>query len=285
MHGVSWNFGQGLAWACTEEGINCTIVAPDQAPETKCAEIRRRGATIIKVPYAEWWTVIESHKCPQAPAGAFFIHPGAENSVLAGNATVALEICEDLPDVDCIVVPYGSGAIATGIACGVRALGRDPSACQVIACEPATACPFAVSKKAGEARKFEDWQSSFVDGCGGKAVLDEVWSVAKDVLDGGCAVPLEPIAEAIKVLCERNRVVAEGAGACPVAAAMTGMCGDANKIVCVVSGGGLDTDKLVHILSGRGVPLPKKTGDDAAAQKLKEDEAEGAASPKRQRNN
>lgn len=258
------NFGQGLAWACSELGIKCTVVAPDQAPETKLAEIRRRGATVIKVPYAEWWTIIESHKCPQAPKGAVFIHPGAENSVLAGNATIALEICEDLPDVDCVVVPYGSGAVATGIACGVRALEKSSRACRVLSCEPDTASPFALSKAVGEARRFENWESSFVDGCGGKAVLEEVWAVAKDTLDGGLAVPLAPIAEAIKVLCERNRVVAEGAGACPVAAAMTGMCGDAKKIVCVVSGGGLDTDNLVHILSGHGVPPVKVAGASTA---------------------
>ena len=259
------NFGQGLAWACAEERIKCTVVAPSAAPESKLAEIARRGASIIKVPYSEWWEVIESHECPQAPEGAFFIHPGAENSVLAGNATIALEICEDLPDVDCIVVPYGSGALCTGVACGVRALGHN---CRVLAAEPKTAAPFAASKIEGKAIRAKDWRSSFVDGCGGKSVLEEVWHVAEKTVDGGCAVPLPAVAQAIKVLCERNKIVAEGAGACGVAAAMTGMCGSqAKKIVCVVSGGGLDTDKLVHILQGKGVPPP---GHSDASKSLRQ---------------
>jgi threonine dehydratase len=263
------NFAQGLAWCCFEEGIPCTVVAPDHAPETKLAEIRRRGATVIKVPFSEWWEIIESHTCPQAPAGAHFIHPGAENSVLAGNATIALEIVEDLPDVDCIVVPYGSGAVCTGVASGVQALGLSHR-CKVLAAEPATAAPFALSKKRGCASKFTDWEASFVDGCGGQAVLGEVWALAEGLVAGGCAVDLPDIAEAIKVLAERNRVVAEGAGACGVAAAMGGMCGDkARRIVCVVTGAGIDTRSLVHILQGRGVP-PVIT--QAQAEKEKDQE-------------
>jgi len=239
------NFGQGLAWCCAEMGVKCTIVAPDQAPETKCAEMRRRGATVIKVPYSEWWEIIKTHKCPQAP-GAHFIHPGAENAVLAGNATIALEIIQDLEDVDCIVVPYGSGAVCTGIACGVRALG---SKAEVFAAEPASAAPFALSKKEGKPCQFTDWQPSFVDGCGGKGVLEEVWEVAKDAVTAGCAVPLQDIADAVRLLAERNRIVAEGAGACPVAAAMAGMCGlGKKKIVCVVCGGNIDTEMFVQIL-------------------------------------
>lgn len=244
------NFGQGIAWCCEEMGLKCTVVAPDQAPETKLSEIRRRGAKVIKVPYAEWWEIIKTHKCPQAP-NAHFIHPGAENSVLAGNATIALEIAQDLPDVDCIIVPWGSGAVCTGIACGIQALKWSGAPPQVFSAEPATAAPFALSKQQGKPCEFKDYTPSFVDGCGGKGVLEEIWAVGKDIVHGGFAVPLEAIADAVRVLAERNRIVAEGAGACPVAAAMTGMCGpDRKKIVCVVSGGGLDTDKLVKLLQG-----------------------------------
>ena len=159
----------------------------------------------------EWWQVIESHECPQAP-GAHFIHPGAENAVIAGNATIALEILEDCPDADCIVVPYGSGALCTGIACSVRALGA-AARCRVVAAEPATAAPFALSKARGAPSKFEAWSESFVDGCGGKAVLEEVWPLAHATVADGVAVPLEAVADAVKLLAERNRVVAEGAGA------------------------------------------------------------------------
>ena len=217
---------------------------------------------LLQVPYSEWWKIIESHECPQAPKGSVFIHPGAENAVLAGNATVAKEIVEELPDVDCIVAPYGSGALVTGIACGIKALTenghKELEACQVFAVEPDTAAPFAISKRAGRALRFEDWESSFVDGCGGKAVLEEIWEVAKDVVDGGIAVPLEDVAAAVKHLAEKNKVIAEGAGACPVAAALGGRCGpNARKIVCVVSGGGLDNQHLADCLAGK---VPKKTG-------------------------
>lgn len=247
------NFAQGLAWCCAEMGVVCSVVVPDVAPETKLEAMRRQGATVQKVPYSEWWEIIESHECPQVP-GAHFIHPGAEDAVLAGNATIGYEILEDLPDADCIVVPYGSGSVCTGVACAVKAVAASKGVaqtCRVCSAEPATAAPFALSKKAGKACKFEDFRTSFVDGCGGKAVLEEIWELANDVVHDGYAVPLDAIANSVRVLTERNRIVAEGAGACPVAAAMTGMCGpDAKKIVCVVSGGGLDTSKLIRILQG-----------------------------------
>ena len=228
----------------------------------------------MQVPYSEWWKIIESHKCPQAPEGSIFIHPGAENAVLAGNATVAKEIVDDLPDVDCIVAPYGSGALVTGIACGIRALAengcKELESCQVLAVEPDTAAPFAISKRAGRALSFDSWESSFVDGCGGKAVLEEIWEVAKDVVDGGIAVPLEDIAAAVKQLAEKNKVIAEGAGACPVAAALGGRCGpNVRKIVCVVSGGGLDNKHLASCLAGK-VPRKTEGGGGAAEARLEQ---------------
>ena len=245
------NFAQGLSWCCKEMDIKCTVAAPSTAPKVKLDAIRRLGARVELVPYSEWWMMIESHSCPLAPESVF-IHPGAETSVLAGNATIAAEIAEDLPDCDCIIGPYGSGAMITGVACGVRALGLEK--CRVLACEPETASPFHLSKKHGRACQALNWESSFVDGCGGKSVLPEIWEIARDVVDDGVAVPLVDIANAIKILALRQKVVAEGAGACPVAAAMAGMCGSAKKIVCIVSGGGLDAASLAHILEDRGVP-------------------------------
>lgn len=257
------NFAQGLAWCCKEMGVKCTVVAPDHAPEIKLAAIRSWGADVIKVPYAEWWEIIETHLCPQAPEGAVFIHPGAENSVLAGNATIAREIVEDLPDVDCIVAPYGSGALCTGIACGIKEMTQNSfkqlESCEVFATEPETAAPFALSMKMGQSAQFEDWESTFVDGCGGKAVLEEIWGIASGTIGGGIAVPLRAIADAVKQLVEGNKIVAEGAGACPVAAAMTGRCGPKpKKIVCVVSGGGIDSEHLMQILEGK-IPKMRKS--------------------------
>jgi len=192
------------------------------------------------------------------------VHPGAENAVLAGNATIALEIIDEMPDIDCIVAPYGSGALVTGIACGVRAILReknvDEKKIRVVAVEPETASPFSLSMKNGKATKFENYQSSFVDGCGGKAVLPKIWNLARDHVDDGVSVPLERIKEAICILLERNHIVAEGAGACTVAAAMSGRCPGKN-IVCVVSGGGLDTEHLIDFLqkSNNNVVMKKNT--------------------------
>lgn len=164
-----------------------------------------------------------------------------------------MEIVEDLPQVDAILVPYGSGALATGIACGVSAIAGQKGSnlsCRVVAVEPETAAPFHLSKRAGRPVPFDQYRSSFVDGCGGKSVLKEIWDLAKDVIDDGVAVSLESVSGAIKRLLESNRILAEGAGACPVAAALAGKCKGAKNIVCVISGGGLDTGKLVNILRG-----------------------------------
>ena len=158
------------------------------------------------------------------------------------------------------MAPYGSGALCTGIAAGIEALHLQHQ-CKVYSVEPATAAPFSLSKRRGERTHFDDWEASFCDGCGGMAVLEEIWPLANRLLTGGFAVPLDAISGAIKLLVEKNHVVAEGAGACSVAAAVSGMCGPARRIVSVVSGAGLDTSKLVHILEGKGVPLLMKPKD------------------------
>jgi len=247
------NFGQGLAYFCRKQGISCTIVVPDHTPKIKLKGMKKLGARIVKVSFEEWWRIIVSHQCPQAPMDSVFIHPGAESSVLAGNATIALEIYQDLPEVDLIVVPYGSGALATGIACGMREIASRHNAekCRVVAVEPETAAPFRESIRAGCPVDFsERYSPSFVDGCGGKSVLLEIWDIAKNVIDDGVAVSLRNVRRSIRLMLESNRIVSEGAGACPVAAALYDeRCSKKSKnIVCVVSGGGLDTEKLINIL-------------------------------------
>jgi threonine dehydratase len=244
------NFGQGLAWCAKERGVPCTIVCPDTTPTTKAEAMERRGARIIRVPYSEWWKIIETHECPQAEG--HFIHPGCEQAVLSGNGTIGLEIIEDVPDVDAVVIPYGSGAVATGVAAVVKELR--PSV-KTYAVEPETACPFALSRKAGRP-VAADFTPSFVDGCGGKSVLEPIFDIAREVLDEGLAIPLDEAAKAIRLVAERNRVICEGAGACPVAAALAGRCKGARKIVCVVSGGGLDNAKLSQILNGEDPSKP-----------------------------
>jgi threonine dehydratase len=174
-----------------------------------------------------------------------FVHPVADPAVIAGNGTIGLEILEDLPDTAAIVVPFGGGGLSSGIAAAVKT--RRPEV-RVWAAEVETAAPFSASLAAGVARSIERIPS-FVDGIGGKSVLDEMWPLVRRLLDGSLVVTLRQIVDAIRLMVERNRVVAEGAGGAPVAAALAGRAG-AGKVVCVVSGGNIDTDKLMTVLRG-----------------------------------
>lgn len=237
------NMAQGLAWAARELGVPCGIVAPDHAPRTKLEAVERLGASVRLVPFADWWRAILEHGV--AGEKGVFIHPGADPMVMAGNGTIALEILEDLPDADAILVPYGSGGLSCGIACAARAVRPEA---KVYAVELEGRAPFAASLAAGRAVSI-DYTASFVDGMGGKSVLDEMWPLAKQVLAGSVSATLRQVADAVKLLVERARVVAEGAGAASVAAALANDIG-AKKIVCVISGGNIDTKKLATILTG-----------------------------------
>ncbi len=237
------NMAQGVAWNAKRAGIPCTVIVPDHAPETKLAAIRRFGAQIIQVPFDEWWQVILTSRSDHAKG--LFIHPVLDPAVMAGNGTIGLEILEDLPDVDTVVAPYGGGGLSCGIAIGMRA--RKP-AVRIYACEVETAAPLAASLAAGAPREIL-YTPSFVDGIGGKSLLPQMWSPASSLLDGSIVVSLGEVASAIRLLAERNRVIAEGAGATPVAAALSGKAGS-GKIVCVVSGGNIDSAKLIKIFAG-----------------------------------
>ncbi|MBI1259577.1 MAG: pyridoxal-phosphate dependent enzyme [Chloroflexi bacterium] len=243
-HGVytasAGNMAQGVAWHAHRLGIPCTVVVPDHAPETKLAAITRLGAKYIKVTFDEWWQVVVTHRFEGLDG--FFVHPVSDPAVMAGNGTIGLEILEDLPDVDAILVPYGGGGLSSGIATAVRAL---KPATKIYAAEVESSAAFAAALKAGEAVKI-DYQASFVDGIGSGSVLADMWPVARELLDGSLVSSLAEVAEAVRILAERNRVIAEGAGATPVAAALAGKAGG-GKVVCVVSGGNIDFEKLVKI--------------------------------------
>ena len=241
------NMAQGVAWFAREMGLECTIVVPDHAPETKLAAIRRLGGQIRKVPAAEWFAIVLGGRKLEGMKG-FFIHPVTEPAVIAGHGTIGLEIVEQLPQVDAVVIPFGGGALSTGIASAVRAL---KPGVKIYAAEVDTAAPLAPSLAAGRPVEVE-YKATFVDGMGAPHLIAEMWPLVRELLDGSIVVPLDAIADAIRLLVERNRVVAEGAGAAPVAAALTGQAG-AGKVVCIVSGGNIDTDKLVKILQG-GIP-------------------------------
>ena len=241
------NMAQGVAWNARRRGISCAVVVPDTAPETKLAAVARLGAQIVPVPFDEWWDVLVTHRF-EPLADRFFIHPVSDPNVMAGNGTIGLEILEDLPDVDAVVVPYGGGGLSCGIASALRALA---SRVRVFASEVETAAPLGASLAAGEPTEVP-YTKSFVDGIGSKAVLPEMWPLARELLAGSLVVSLEQTAAALRLLAERNRVVAEGAGATSVAAACAGAAG-AGKVACVISGGNINLDTLSIVLAG-GMP-------------------------------
>lgn len=238
------NMAQGVAWCARARGVPCTVVVPDHAPETKLAAVARLGAAIVKVPFDRWWRVLEERRFEGA--GGWFVHPVADPAVVTGNGTVGLEIAEELEGVDAVVAPFGGGGLSTGIAAALRAL---QPGCRVWAVEPETASPFSASLAAGRPVAI-DYRASFVDGAGGRSVLPAMWPMARSLLAGSAVVSLGQTAEAIRLLVERVRVVAEGAGALPVAAALAGLV-PGRRIVCVVSGGNIDSSRLCAALSGR----------------------------------
>ena len=237
------NMAQGVAWWARRLGVPCAVIVPEHAPATKLAAIERLGARTHKVSFDRWWQTLVERSYP-GMAGVF-VHPVSDPAVIAGNAAIGLEILEDLPEVEAILVPYGGGGLSCGIAAATRALRPGV---RVYACEVATAAPLAASLRAGAPQAI-DYIPSFVDGIGGKTVLAEMWPLASALLAGSVVVPLANVAGAVKLLLERNRIVAEGAGATPVAAALGGQAGT-GRIACVVSGGNIDAATLARILEG-----------------------------------
>jgi threonine dehydratase len=241
--GSAGNMGQGVAWAARELGVPCTVVVPDSAPEAKLAAIAQLGSRIVKVPYERWWQTLEESSYPEADG--LFVHPVQDERVMAGNGTIGLELLEDLPEPEVVLVPFGGGGLSTGIASAVKALRPQT---RIYAVEPETGAPLTASFAAGEPVPIE-FQSSFVDGAGGPALLPAMWPRVRDLLDGAFAVSLDETAEAVRVLARRARVVAEGAGALALAAAL-GSRVEGGPVICIVSGGNIDAAKLATILAG-----------------------------------
>jgi threonine dehydratase len=237
------NWAQGLAWAAREAGVPATIIVPEDAPATKLAAIERLGARYVKAPFDRWWQCMTERRF-EGVKGRFF-HPVEDDPVMAGNGTIALEILEDLPGVEAVVVPWGGGGLASGIASGFRQLRP---AVEVYASEVETAAPLTPSLDAGEVKRVTR-TASFVDGIGSTTLLPKMWPLARDLLADAHTARLPEIAAAVRLLVERNRVVAEGAAASSVAVALSGKI-QARKIACIVSGGNIDTDVLRRILAG-----------------------------------
>jgi len=238
------NAAQGVALAAKLAGVKCSVMVMDTAPETKLRAIERLGASIVKASYDECWRTVEQHGSSRMRGR--FVHPFDDDDFISGNGTIGLEILEDLPDVDAIVAPLGGGGLLTGIGVAVKAMRPET---RVYAAEPETAAPLSVSFRAGTACRFDNWQASFVDGAGGKSVLDSMWPLLRAWVDDSVVVTLDEAARAMRSVADRVHVIAEGAAACAVAAALsqTVAAGGHTKIVAVVSGGNIDLARFSEL--------------------------------------
>jgi threonine dehydratase len=236
------NAGQGVAYAAREAGVPCTVVVIETAPETKIERMRALGATLVKAPFDACWNAMEERAFPGVEGT--FVHPFDDHNFIAGNATAGLEIIEDLPHVKTIITAIGGGGLITGVASAAKALKPDV---RVLGAEPETAAPGSLSFAAGSPQKFEKWEASFVDGAGGKSIFPRMWERLKHVVDGTVVVTLEEVKQAMKLMASKTRVIAEGAGALGVAAALKQTEG---PIVAVVSGGNIDLKKFCEIVTG-----------------------------------
>jgi threonine dehydratase len=230
-----------VAFAARRAGAPCSVMVMDTAPETKLRSIERLGASIIKTTYDECWKTVEQHKSDRMVG--HFVHPFDDDRFIAGNGTAALEILEDLPDVDTVIAPLGGGGLLSGIGAAMREL--KPSV-KILAAEPETAAPLAVSLERGEPSYFPGWTASFVDGAGGKSVLPTMWPLLRDLVHGSIVVSLDEARDAMRRTAERVHVIAEGAAACAVAAALSGRAGG-GRIVAVVSGGNIDLTRFAEL--------------------------------------
>ncbi len=237
------NAGQGVAYAARAAGVPCTVVAIETAPAAKLDRMRALGAELVLVPYAVAWQALEDRTYPGVVGT--FIHPFDDRNFIAGHATMGLEILEDAPETAAIIAAIGGGGLITGIASAVKALRSE---IKVWGAEPETAAPAALSFAKGSAQPFPDWKATFVDGAGGKSVFPRMWQRMQPVVDGFIVVTLDEVKRAMRLMAEKARVIAEGAGALGLAAALTGKAG-AGPIVAIVSGGNIDLEKFSELIA------------------------------------
>jgi threonine dehydratase len=238
------NAAQGVALAARRAGVPCSVMVMDTAPAAKIDAIVRLGATIVRATYDECWTTVEAHGSPRMTG--HFVHPFDDDRFIAGNGTAGLEILDDVPDVDVIVGAIGGGGLLAGVASAVRPLRPGV---RIVAAEPETAAPLDTSFRLGAASRFDGWRASFVDGAGGRSVLPSMWPLLKHLVSGSIVVPMRDIASAMKLVADRCHVIAEGAAACAVAAALSlRRTMDRGRIVAIVSGGNIDLSTFASLV-------------------------------------
>jgi len=238
------NAGQGVAYAARAAGVPCTVVAIETAPAAKLDRMRALGAKLVLVSYARAWQALEDRSYPGVDGT--FVHPFDDHNFIAGHATMGLEILEDAPDAAAIITAIGGGGLITGVASAVKALKPQ---IKIWGAEPETAAPAARSFAKGSAQEFPEWTATFVDGAGGKSVFPRMWQRMQPVVDGIVVVSLDEVKRAMRLMAEKARVIAEGAGALALAAALTGKAGK-GPIVAVVSGGNIDLAKFFELIQG-----------------------------------
>src|SRR5215510_10307591 len=236
------NAGQGVAYAARQAGVPCTVVAIETAPAAKIERMKALGARLVLVPYEVAWKALDERAYPGVEGT--FVHPFDDHDFIAGHGTMGLEILEDAPDTAAVIAAIGGGGLITGVASALKALKPD---IKIWGAEPETAAPVALSLAAGSPQAFKDWKPSFVDGAGGQSVFPRMWERMKPLVDGSIVVTLEGTRQAMRLMAEKTRVISEGAGALPLAAALTGKAGR-GPIVAIVSGGNIDLRKFSELI-------------------------------------
>jgi threonine dehydratase len=236
------NAGQGVAYAARQAGVPCVVVVVETAPAAKMERMKALGARLVPVPYAVAWQALEARKFPGVEG--VFVHPFDDDNFIAGHATMGLEILEDAPDTAAVIAGIGGGGLVVGVASAVKALKPE---IKVLGAEPETAAPTALSFKMGSPQVFKDWQPSFVDGAGGQSMFPRMWQRMQGLVDGSIVVSLEATKQAVRLMAEKTRIISEGAGALPLAAALTGNAGQ-GPIVAIVSGGNIDLAKFFELI-------------------------------------
>jgi threonine dehydratase len=237
------NAGQGIAFAARKAGVPCTVVAIETAPAAKLERMRALGAKLVTVSYEAAWRALGDRAYPGV--SGTFVHPFDDQNFIAGHSTMGFEILEDAPDTVAVIAAIGGGGLITGVGSALKAL---KPGIKVWGAEPETAAPAALSLSMGSAQVFKDWKASFVDGAGGQSLFPRMWERLKPVVDGCVVVSLEDTKRAMRLLADKARIVAEGAGSLSLAAALTGRVGQ-GPIVAVVSGGNIDLQKFCDLIA------------------------------------
>ncbi len=237
------NAGQGVAYAAREAGVPCTVVAIETAPESKLARMRALGARLVLVSYDVAWKALDDRAFPGVDGT--FVHPFDDDNFIAGHGSMGLEILEDAPDTKAIIASIGGGGLITGVASAIKAINPG---IKIFGAEPETAAPAALSFEKNSPQVFKNWKASFVDGAGGQSMFPRMWDRMKPLVDGYIVVTLEETKNAMRLMAEKARIISEGAGALPLAAALTGKAGK-GPIVAIVSGGNIDLKKFFELIA------------------------------------